>query len=265
MSKKRNKSREEQQDIENYYDLKTDAVDRLVNASDSDATEVGTDAPDPYKMGFLSRVPNWLKAIFIKFWFNGAVCFFFIWGLSAYIDGTWTLVLITGLAMGIVTDILVNNIFRFTQSDERENDKWMMIPQKGFWTFFVNILYALFVVVLIVLIYNGVNLLLIHAQNLSETDVPFSVEPFSFGLIYLLVDLAFIWIKNLFVYLARRSKERKVASEPIGDIVAADAESADNLDGAETAAEELSAQKESPNAPVIIRQPLHSGKKHKKK
>ena len=59
-----------------YYKLNTDAVDRLVNA---DKKEYPKDKKlkDPakkYRTSFLDRVPAPVKALFIKFWFNGAVC-----------------------------------------------------------------------------------------------------------------------------------------------------------------------------------------------
>lgn len=209
MSKKKKKSITGQQDetvVEDYYDLKTDAVDRLVNASADTAPEIGEDQPDPYKSGFLSHVPTWIKALFIKFWFNGAVCFFFLWGLGTYITDYMVLVLVLGIAQGIVTDILVNNLFRFLQTDEHEYDKWMLLPQKAFWTFFANIIYALALIVCVVLLYNGINTLIIYVQNLSEDSVPLGVEPILYGLFYLAFDLIFIGIKNMIVHLVRKAK-----------------------------------------------------------
>ena len=164
---------------------------------------------DPYKMGFLSRVPVWLKALFIKFWFNGAVCFFFYWGLGIYLTHIWDLILVLGVAMGIITDVIVNNLFRFMQSDEREYDKWMLTPSKKFWTFFVNILYAGAVMLAVVYTYEGINVLINSAQGNPDDHVALGVEPFLFGLLYLLYDLAVIWIKNLIVYLARKVKNNK--------------------------------------------------------
>ena len=195
-----------------YYKLHTDAVDRLVNASAENAeTEVGDEPKrDPYKIGFLSRVPSWLKALFIKFWFNGAVCFFFYWGLGIYLTHIWDLILVMAVAMGIITDVIVNNIFRFMQSDEREYDKWMMTPSKKFWTFFVNILYAGAVTLAVVYTYEGLNILINSAQGNDPEAVPLGVEPFLFGVFYLVYDLALIWIKNLIVWLVGKAKSKRI-------------------------------------------------------
>ena len=67
MAKRKNKKAGAEHGEKNsadYYKLHTDAVDRLVNASAENAdVEVGAEGEkrDPYKMGFLSRVPVWLK------------------------------------------------------------------------------------------------------------------------------------------------------------------------------------------------------------
>lgn len=218
MSKKKNKreaNQQQNQSSADYYKLHTDAVDRLVNASAENVEPEVGDEPrrDPYKMGFLSRVPMWLKALFIKFWFNGAVCFFFYWGLGIFLTHIWDLILVMGVAMGIITDVIVNNIFRFIQSDDRECDKWMLTPSKKFWTFFVNILYAGAILLAVVYTYEGINRLINAAQGNTPDTVPLGVEPFLFGLLYLAYDLAVIWIKNLIVWLVKRVKSRKAAVE----------------------------------------------------
>ena len=214
MSKRKNQmSTKEEHGIENYYELKTEAVDRLVNAKEGNVPEIGKDEPNPYKMGRLKAIPNWLKALFIKFWFNGAACYFFYWGLGVYISDVWAIILVLGIALGIITDVMVNNIFRFMQSDEREYDNWMMIPMKKFWTFFVNILYAFVVMACVVTTYNWINELIIALKGLPADEVPLGVEPLLFGVFYLVYDLAFIGIKDLIVLLVRKGRAKKAARE----------------------------------------------------
>ncbi|MCM1042660.1 MAG: hypothetical protein NC350_00385 [Corallococcus sp.] len=217
MSKKNNKNAKQnnKEEIVDYYKLNTDAVNRLVNASEQNATaEVGSEPKhDPYKSGFLSRVPDWLKALFIKFWFNGAVCFFFIWGLGIYIKNLWDMILVAGVALGIVTDVMVNNLFRFMNSDEREYDKWMLLPMKKFWTFFANIIYAMAVMIAVMFTYEGINILINSAQGGASDQVYLGVEPILFGVFYLLYDLAFIWLKNLVVMLVKRAKTKSAQTK----------------------------------------------------
>lgn len=193
------------EEIKDYYKLNTDAVDRLVNA-DKNAKPVPEEEKPLMKPRFLDRVPPFIKAIVIKYWFNGACCFFFYWGLGMFVSDVFALILILGIASGMVTDLLTNNLFRFMQSSEHEYDKWMLLPMKKLWTFFVNVVYSVLITVMVVYTYNGINELIIRADGLPESTVVLGVEPFLYGLIYLVYDLAFIWIKNLVVYLVKRTK-----------------------------------------------------------
>ena len=207
--------------IENYYDLKVDKVDELVAALKDDNAQfddeismdiadcTGEETPDtltrggkrkqfdPYKTDFLSRIPAWVKAIFIKFWFAGAVCYFVMLGLQ--ISDTLDRVVLTGAVMGLVVDILVNPLMRYMETDRHEYNAFMMFPFpfKAFWTFFTNIIYY------IVIIF-GVSTL----YTLIMRD---GVEPLLFGLFTVAVDMVFIGIKDLIVFLVKKSRKKETA------------------------------------------------------
>lgn len=222
MSKKKKKIQETT--IENYYDLKVDKVDELVAAlKDEEVDEevnfemsanMGFDDPshytktgkarkfNPYRIDMLARVPTFLKALFVKFWFSGVVCYFVMMGLGVYLMyDDLDMLVIVGIVMGIVNDIFVNPIFRYMESDRREYNNFMMLPFafKQFWTFFLNIIYYLFVVVLVNYIYTFINLFI----------GGLAVEPILFGIFAIMVDMAFIGIKDLIVYLVKRHKNKK--------------------------------------------------------
>ena len=176
-----------------HYNLNTDAVERLVTASDETAPQVTDEELRKYKSDKLGKIPAWVKALFIKFWFNGAVCFFIIWGLGALSSSVLDTLVVTAVAMGIVTDVLVNNAFRFFDYDG-EYLRWTMFPQKKFWTFITNILYAFLLLFLVVLTYEGSNFL-IALRSGELNKVSLGVEPILFGLLYLLFDLIFLGAK----------------------------------------------------------------------
>ena len=186
------------------FDLKTEAVNKLVNADEADVPEVGAEEIRQYTSKGLDKLPAWLKALFLKFWFDGAMCFFFLWGLGNVLQG-WDIVIVLALATGVATDLLLNNIFRFMASDKREYDKWMMFPSKGYWTLFANIGYSAVIVALVVASYKGINILI----NGPESDtITVAVEPFLYALIYLIYDLIFIFSKNLIVKLIKDAKAK---------------------------------------------------------
>ncbi len=238
MSKKKKKDKETT--IENYYDLKVKEVDELVAALKGDAPEteepvsykvedcIGAEAAsqgeetiakkssrefDPYKIDKLSRVPVWLKALFIKFWFAGAVCYFVNMGLGVYVKAALDLLVIDGVLLGVLVDCIVNPIYRMLESDKKEYNNYMMFPFpfKQYWTFLTNIIYYIGVFVCVNYAYLGLNLLI----QLIKPNWFIAIEPLLFGLIALAVDMAFIGIKDLIVYLVKRAKSKKKEAEDV--------------------------------------------------
>lgn len=188
-------------------DLKTDVVEKLVTADESNVPEVGAEEIKKYSSGGLAKIPSWIKALFLKFWFDGAMCFFFLWGLGNVLKG-WDIILVLALASGIVTDLLLNNIFRFISPTDHGYDKWMIFPQKKYWTLFANIAYSSVVVLLVVYTYNGINI----AINGPDSDkVAIAVEPFLYGLMYLIYDLMFIGFKNLLIKIIKDAKAKSAS------------------------------------------------------
>ena len=232
---KKNKDKEKETTIENFYDLRTDAVDDLVEAlrTGESKEEVSTNISeitgeqieakpgskkaefDPYRRDKLASIPVWIKAIFIKWWFAGCVCYFIMMGLGAYIASSLDLMFLVGLAMGVVVDIFVNPIYHYFESPEKEYDPYMMFPFpfKAFWTFFTNILYYLVVIILVNFVTNLINL----------GSLKMWLSPLVFATLTTLIDMAFIGIKDLIVYLVKRSKQKKVLQAEAESRTVADA------------------------------------------
>lgn len=203
--KNKNKQEESKSDL---YSLKTDAVDRLVNADKKEYPKTKVDPGKKYRSkGFLDKIPSPIKALFIKFWFNGAVCFFIYWGLGMYIWDTLDMIVVLGIVIGMVTDLLVNNAFHFFAITPGENNKWMMFPKKKFWTFITNILYSIVLVFIVAWTYNIINVLL-NVLNGADGQIYVGVEPVLFGLIYVAVDMLFISMKNLAIKIITDAKEK---------------------------------------------------------
>lgn len=188
------------------YSLKKDAVERLVNAKNKTYPSTSTDPGKQFrKKGFLDSIPDWIKAVFIKFWFSGAVCFFIYWGLGLYVWDAIDMIVILGIVSGMVNDILVNNAFRFFAVIPDGNNKWMMFPKKKFWTFFANILYSMVIMAIMVLIYAAIN---IAANGIYGTEklIYVGVEPILFGILFVAIDMLFIGMKRLFIKIINDAK-----------------------------------------------------------
>lgn len=207
MAKKKNKTVEVEEKIENYYDLKTDAVQRLLNAEKKEYPKTKKDPGRAYRSSFIDKIPSWILALFVKFWFSGAVCYFIFWGLGLYIGNMEDMIVILAIVLGMVTDIGVYNVFRFFETYKGQNTKWMMFPQKGWWTFILNIPYALVVLLGVMWFYQMLNAGL-NMMNGSEGIMYVGVEPLLFGLSYMAIDVLLIFIKNTLISILADAKKK---------------------------------------------------------
>ena len=207
MARKDAKPREENRAAAEYYKLHTQAVDDLIHADETNSPEVSPEELAKYRSRRID-LADWLKMLLIKFWFNGAFCFFFFWGLSAYVGDLLDQLLVIGIAMGVITDLLVNNILRFYAKTPGENDRWMMFPKKGYASFPLNILYSFVVLLFVFMLYNVLNAALIRLTGAAANAVPLGVEPVLFGLFYLGVDLLFLALKHLLQRVIADAKRR---------------------------------------------------------
>ena len=184
------------------YNLKSDAVNRLANADKLHIPEdmKHKDPAKKYRSGFLDKIPPIVKTVFIKFWFYGAVCFFIFWGLA--IQDSLDALVIMSVVLGLVSDIFIDNILRFIETVPGENARWMMFPKKRYWTFIANLIYAFpvfFCVRCIYLLFNTLG---------TGFGFYLGVEPIMFGIFYVLVDLLFVGMKNLFLTIINDAKKK---------------------------------------------------------
>lgn len=195
------------------YTLKTEAVDKLTKSLKEGAYEEipQTDKEkglDPYKVDKLSRIPTWIKVFFVKFWVAGAICYFFLWGLGNYITNNLDMLVMLGIALGIITDVFVNSAFLHFESDKKEYHKYMIVPVscKKVWTLLINIPLGIIEMYLVYYFYVLTNYLWALINNLPMDTITINVEPLLFGLFYLIIDLIFLGIKNLIVGMVRNIK-----------------------------------------------------------
>lgn len=207
MAKKNKNQPVEKPIAEDYYDLKTDAIEKLVNAKD--APEVSDAEIKKYKSKGSFNIPTWLKIVFAKFWFSGAICYFFLWGLGNYITDRLDLMAVLAIGLGAVTDLMLNHILRSLEPQNRAYDKWMMVTTRKFWSLFINVLYAGLLIFCVYQSYYGINTAIVGDVNTADR-VAVGVEPILFGLLYTGFDMFFIMIKNTFVKIVRDA-DKKVA------------------------------------------------------
>ncbi len=194
------------------YDLKSDAVERLVQAQAGEAQEYSQEELEKYttKKGF--KIPDSVKILFIKTWFAGAVCFFFMWGLGNYISGNLDMLFVLSIALGMVTDLLVNNTIRFLEKTPGQNDKWMLFPKKGMLSMGLNLLFAFIIIFCVFMTYTLVNYAIVSLSG-AQDQVPIGVEPILFGILCMGYDMLFIGIKRLLQSILRDAKAAAAAND----------------------------------------------------
>ena len=197
-----------------YYDLKLKAVDDLVTADVTNSPKVSEEELRKYRSGPKLRLSDWAKALLIKFWFAGAVCFFFLWGLGAYLHSQLDQLVILGLALGAVTDLLTNNIFRFYAKTPGENDRFMMFPQKGFVTLPLNLLYAFLLLFCVVTTYGVINAAVrLVSPSMNQSSVPLGVGPILFGAFTTAWDTLWIKVKRTAQSILKNARRSAAAKE----------------------------------------------------
>ena len=201
MSRKSRKGAPEaQKSTAEYYRLNTRAIDDLVTADASNSPKVSEEELRKYRSGPKIRLRDGVKAALIKWWFAGAVCFFFFWGLGIMIPSLENQMIVLGIGLGLVTDLLVNNIFRYYAKTPGANDRWIMVRRKGVAGMGLNLMYAFGLLGLVVITYDIINRIAVGMTGAADT-VPVGVEPILFGLLTMGWDLLLLqgreWIRRI--------------------------------------------------------------------
>lgn len=183
------------------YNLSSEAVESLASADTDPIPQYSEEELYKYRKKKF-HIPDWLKVVFIKFWFAGAVCFFISWGLPI---GGLDQLFVLSMVLGMVTDLLTNNVIRFIEPLPGANDKWLVVKSKGMVGLGLNLLLGVVVILAVYVLY-----FLIYSAVMAVTksdSVVFGVEPLLFGLLCMGVDMLFVGIKMLISSILRDARE----------------------------------------------------------
>ncbi|MBQ7850864.1 MAG: hypothetical protein IJ343_14150 [Clostridia bacterium] len=199
--------RDEKRAAADYYKLNRQAVEDLVTADESNSPVVSEEELSKYRSRSGIKLADWLKIVLIKTWFYGAVCFFFMWGLSIYLPNIIDQIFVTGMALGFVNDLLVGNLLRFMEKTPGANARWMMFPKKGYVSLPLNIVYAYVLMFLVVQTYEVINGLIALITGVTD-KVHLGVEPILFGVFVMIWDVVLLKMKHLFRQIVTDAKKK---------------------------------------------------------
>lgn len=163
---------------------------------------------DKPKVSFLKKIPFSIKAILIKYWFYGMYYYFIIMGIGYFFQGsedtainsqeTLYLVIIFCLFAGICNDLLLNTILDVIENVPGESKKYILFKRKkSVLSTLINLVYG-FVWGLICFYIASL------FASLNESVSWIGREPFTFALIALIIDFAFVLIKDGILYLVKK-------------------------------------------------------------
>jgi len=177
------------------YRLKSQAVEELVDANSGNAPEYSQEELERYRRKSKFSLPQMAKLVLIKAWFPGAVCYFVLWGLGVYTSSMLDMLFILGIVMGMVTDLLTNNVLRFLEKTPGESERWLMVRRKGVIGFFLNIFYGFVILFCVFMLYNLINRAIITITGDADS-LPLGVEPVLFGTFCMGFDMLFVTVKQ---------------------------------------------------------------------
>lgn len=187
------------------YDLKSSAVEKLANADSGEVPSYSREELEKYRSRKGIRIPDAVKILGIKAWFAGAVCYFFFWGLGTYVSGMLDMMFVLGMALGLVTDLLTNNVIRFIEKTPGQNNAWLLVPRKGVAGLLLNVLCSMAILMCVYMLFNIINFAIVAVTGAVDT-VPLGVEPILFGVFCMGFDMLFIVFKRLWGAMIRDAR-----------------------------------------------------------
>lgn len=160
------------------------------------------------KTSFFEKIPFIVKALLLKWWIYGVICFFVLMGLGQLGVRDYIAVIVCGLLGGIVLDLVYGNLCLLMDDDE-ENINWVMIyKSKKVYSLILNIVFALIVFFITSWICNA--FVILWKNWLNDDSFFLFQEPCTQAIILLIIDQIIISIKQGILKLIDYIKLKKI-------------------------------------------------------
>ena len=177
---------------------------------------------NPYEVDKLSKIPSWLIIFVLKFWAAAAAVFFTIIGgidigidfskdnfnnVIASINKSEQIIVIIGFAISILLNYAVKQIVILLNNRRNNTYKYNLINQTGLLGFFLHLLYGIVVsfVLFFAISFLGYKGWVINLFGTSE----YGIEPFTYGLCFIIIDILCGIIKNIVCDIVERIKYKR--------------------------------------------------------
>lgn len=175
---------------------------------------------NPYENDKTSKIPSWLKILFLKYWVAAATLFFFIIGNPLfYVEGQEVTIstmevyyIFTILGLGLFTEYITRPLVRMMRTSKDDTFKYNLINFKGVLALFANLLYA---AAISVPMYIILTYLASKGWVLDLLGNGGAIEPFTGGLVYIILDSIVVWTRNLILKIIFEVKFKKYNKEAL--------------------------------------------------
>jgi len=176
---------------------------------------------EPYQVDKFSKIPSGVIITFAKFWAAAAAVFFIlIGGLDLGIDFsketqdiyedyaiTVRAIIMVSLFLAILLNYGIKHLAHLMNNRRNNTKKWMVLNLKGFLGFLAYLLYCLVTMTIMFVLVSVFSYYKLVPSFLDNGGI--GIEPFSYGLGFILVDGVFLVIKNYIVKLYQYLKYKK--------------------------------------------------------
>ena len=172
---------------------------------------------NPYETDKLSKVPAWLVIIILKYWAAAAAVFFMvIGGLDIGIDFTTyegataqevlgisaRIIILIALGMAVLFNYAIKQVVIMMHNRRNNTFKYNIINFRGFSAFLAYLVYMLVVsfILYFVTIFLGSRGWVFNSFGKSSSGI----EPFTYGLCFIVVDGVFVILKDIIIMIYQR-------------------------------------------------------------
>ena len=180
------------------------------------------DEINPYEVDKLSKIPSWLIIFVMKYWAAAAAVFFTIIGgldigidfskdnyndVVASINMSEQIILIIGFAISILLNYAVKQVVILLNNRRNNTYKYNLINQTGLIGFFLNLIYGIVVsfILFFAISFLGYKGWIFNLFGNSD----YGLEPFSYGLCFIIIDIICVLIKNLISNIVERIQYKR--------------------------------------------------------
>ncbi len=170
---------------------------------------------NPYEVDKLSKIPSVIKIIFLKYWAAAAAVFFmvvsnFIVDFSTFDEAEvdnykldFVVILLIALGLAVLFIAAICPLVKLMNNRRNPTYKYNIFNLGGLWNLLFYLVYMFIVSFIVYMIYAFTFSAGLRLPNLFS-EINYGIDPFTYGIFFIIVDGIFVLLKNLILYIYQR-------------------------------------------------------------